>query len=117
MLNNWNLVPLAEITRNTAPTESETSSVRAVLNPEEEWCGYNCGFELSPDDFLSDNELQDQLNVTHFIGEEKENSAMMQISHECSSIRSEFNMAPVKGLPEAFNISKSTFVSSKNSQL
>jgi hypothetical protein len=41
----------------TNESQSRVSVKRNVLNPEEEDCGINAGFELSPEDFLSEGEI------------------------------------------------------------
>jgi hypothetical protein len=64
MLQNWGLleIPSALQLRNNAEEKSSIindnvpcqETRRQILNPEEENCGPNTGFELSPEDFMNE---------------------------------------------------------------
>jgi hypothetical protein len=64
MIESWNLL---EITPDLLLKKDECSSPKSssvslnVLNPEDSNGDYSSNFFLSPEDFLSDNDLQDRI--------------------------------------------------------
>ena len=65
MLQNWGLLEISSAEDLRNKTEERTSIMgdhvpyqetrRDILNPEEEDCGPNTGFELSPEDFMAED--------------------------------------------------------------
>lgn len=64
MLQNWGLLEIPSAVQLRSKAEEKSSIIgenvphqetrRQILNPEEENCGANAGFELSPEDFMNE---------------------------------------------------------------